>query len=157
MLCSVLTGIAALYITSQVLNLGFYLHCISSFEIHLVISKISLKRVQTDSGAHPSSYTFGTGGSSSGCKATRGVKLTAGPHPVPCYTWVELHFHLHIHHHDVYRDNFTFTSYHFLTFSNCQLSCKFAVTSDFFHRWSISVQIHINLIFPLRSLHNMPL
>jgi len=42
-----------------------------------------LQRVQTDSGAHPASYTFGTGGSFLGCKAVSDVKPTADIHLVP--------------------------------------------------------------------------
>ena len=43
MLHSELIGIAALYINSQVLNLGFYLHCISSFDIHVCHQQNLLK------------------------------------------------------------------------------------------------------------------
>jgi len=33
MLCHEVNGIAALYINSQIVNLSFYFHCISSFEL----------------------------------------------------------------------------------------------------------------------------
>jgi hypothetical protein len=39
--------------------------------------------VQTGSGAHPASYTMGTGGTFPGGKRGRGVTLTTHPHLVP--------------------------------------------------------------------------
>jgi hypothetical protein len=60
----------------------------------------SLRRVQTQSGAHPASYTVGTGGSFSGSKAARSVELTThlhlvqrlriggAIHPLPQYVFI---------------------------------------------------------------------
>jgi hypothetical protein len=41
-----------------------------------------LASVQTSSEAHPSSYTMGTGGPSSGVKCSRGMMPTIHPHLV---------------------------------------------------------------------------
>jgi hypothetical protein len=56
-----------------------------------------LHSVQTDSGAHPFSYSVVNWGSSPEGKAARGEKPTTHVYPVPRSRTMELHLHSPIH------------------------------------------------------------